>query len=60
MSRPGRGCLTCTAAICDGCPSIPCTREERALLKMALSKASREKKNPQQPKPMRETRKTYI
>ena len=46
MSRPGCGCLTCTAAICDGCPSIPCTREERALLRMALPKAYKEKKKP--------------
>lgn len=58
MNRPGRGCLTCTTAICDRCPGIPCTREKRALLRMALPKAYKEK-NPQQPKPMRETRKTY-
>lgn len=43
MNRPGRGCLTCTTAICDGCPGIPCTREERALLRMALPKAYKEK-----------------
>lgn len=32
MNCPGRGCLTCTAAICDGCPGIPYTREETAML----------------------------
>ena len=44
MNRPGRGCLTCTTAICDRCLGIPCTREERALLRMALPKAYKEKK----------------
>ena len=46
MNRPGYACLTCTTAICDGCPGIPCTREERALLRMALPKAYIEKKEP--------------
>ena len=42
MNRPGRGCLTCTTAICDRCPGIPCTREERGSSKGI----QREKKEP--------------